>query len=143
MEINDQKREKIRQLFKAISAGDFDACMLNYSEDNPTYDFPIALGAPAVVGKDNIRALYESMAETFQEPLQFTPLKIVEEDNVGIIEWEHEALTAKGSAYKNRGVHIITFNDDELIINVCTYFDTAPLNSLFAQEEEAERNASA
>ena len=121
------RREIIRRLFAALSAGDFDTALALYTDDAPTYSFPHALGLEPCVGKAAIRRLYEQMAARFVRPLAFVPRHIVVEGNLGVIEWEHSATTRAGNHYANDGVHVVEFGPDERIRHVRAYLDSAPV----------------
>ncbi len=123
----EARRETIRRLFAAISAGDFHAAVALYTDDAPTYSFPRALGLEPCTGKAAIRWLYEQMAARFMRPLAFVPRHIVVEGNVGVIEWEHTATTRAGNVYANSGAHVIEFAADGRIRHVRAYMDSAPV----------------
>ena len=126
----EARRETIRRLFAAVSAGDFAGAVALFTDDHPTYSFPRALGRDPCRGKAAIRALYEQMAARFTAPLQFVPRHILVEGNLGVIEWDHSATTRAGNAYANSGVHVIEFAPDGRIQHVRGYLDSAPLTRL-------------
>ena len=126
----ESRRATIRRLFGAVSAGDFAGAVALFSDDEPTYSFPRALGRDPCRGKEAIRALYEQMSARFVAPLQFVPREVLIEGNLGMIEWDHSATTRAGNAYRNSGVHVIEFAPDGRIQHVRAYLDSSPLTRL-------------
>lgn len=130
----EARRATIQRLFAAISAGDFASAVSLFSDDEPTYSFPRALGHDPCRGKAAIHALYERMAARFERPLQFVVRHIVVEGNLAVIEWDHSATTRAGNAYANSGVHVIEFAADGRIQHIRGYLDSAPMTTLNLME---------
>lgn len=126
----DGKRETIRSLFAAASAGQFDTALAFYTDDRPTYSFPRADGTETCCGKEAIRAFYKSVRARYSSALVFVPRTIIVEGNVGVIEWDQSATTPRGEPYTNSGMHIFEFTADGLIQHARSYLDTAPLTRM-------------
>lgn len=121
------KRETIRHLFAAVSAGNLKVAISFCTDERPTYSFPRGNVRETCCGKAAMRNLFRRVRTRYSSALVFVPHTIIIEGNVGVIEWDQSALTAGGEPYTNSGVHVIEFTADGLIQHARSYLDTAPL----------------
>ena len=76
-------------------------------------------------GRDGARAFWQQYLDQFDE-IRSEFSRIVDSDELGLLEWTSRGRLRGGSDITYRGVSVLDFGDDGQVRRFTTYYDTAP-----------------
>lgn len=102
----------VQKFISLCNAGDFDEAFAILSEDSKWGITQRVRGV--VMPKSELTARMRAMRTAFKDPLQLTPISVIEQGNRLAVECESYAVTLEGKTYENKYCIFYTVEDDKI-----------------------------
>lgn len=102
----------VQKFISLCNAGDLDEAFLLLSEDSKWGITQRVRGV--LMPKPELTARMRAMRTAFKDPLQLTPISVIEQGNRLAVECESFAITLEGKTYENKYCVFFTVENDKI-----------------------------
>ncbi len=118
--MNMNKKEIVYGIFKAISNKDFSE-METFMDDNIVLDFP---GVNRAEGKKRVLLLLNAILRKYIK-IKFDVHDVILDHNKAVAVWSNKGLTNTNENYENRGLTLVEFYNEKVVLLSDYFKDTS------------------